>query len=64
MTRLVSIGTKIKQVAAMLGTSDLTDWEQGFVRNVANKFITAHTSAGLTDKQIEIIERIWEKHFA
>ena len=48
----------------MLGTSDLTDWEQGFVRNVAGKFTSAKTSAVLTDKQIEIIERIWDKHFA
>src|SRR3990172_7188461 len=57
MTRLVSIATKVEQLNAMLGTSDLTDWEQGFVRNVAGKFTSAKTSAVLTDKQIEIIER-------
>ena len=64
MTRLVSIATKVEQLNAMLGTSDLTDWEQGFVRNVAGKFTSAKPSAVLTDKQIEIIERIWDKHFA
>jgi hypothetical protein len=64
MTRLVSMNTKIEQLRAMLGTRDLTDWEQGFVRNVADKFTAAQSSAGLTERQIEIIDRIWDKHFA
>lgn len=34
MTRLVSIGTKIAQLAGMLDTRDLSDWENGFLRNL------------------------------
>ena len=34
MSREVSIGTKLEQVHGLLGTNDLTEWEQDFVRSV------------------------------
>lgn len=64
MTRTVSTNTKVEQLRAMLGSRDLTDWEQGFVQNVSDNFAKNKSSASLTDRQLEIVDRIWGKHFA
>lgn len=58
---MVSIGTKIEQLTGMLGSKDLNNWEQGFVQNVSTRYAATRS---LTDTQIEIVDRIWEKHFA
>ena len=65
MTRMVSIGTRIEQLSGMLGTSDLTDWEFSFVSDVFERYSESHQSTTfLSGKQVEIIDRIWRKHFA
>ena len=64
MTRDVSLGAKVKQIAGLLGTKDLNDWEQNFVRAVYARTHEGASTLTLTDKQIEIIDRIWDKHFA
>ena len=63
--RTVSIGTMIEQLHGLLGTGDLSDWEDGFVTSVHQKYEwwnknTQHFSG----KQVETIEKIWAKHFA
>jgi len=65
MTRLVSIGTKVEQIGGLLGTGDLNAWEQSFVAGVAERYQAAgRDTRNLSEKQVEIIERIWSKHFA
>ena len=64
MSRLVSMATKIEQLSGMLGTEDLTEWEQGFVRNVSETFDRTKSSAALSERQIGIVERIYDKHSA
>ncbi len=64
MSRLVSIGTKVEQIDGLRGTDDLNAWEESFVTSVVERYEAAgRDSRALSGKQVEIIERIWGKHF-
>lgn len=65
MTRLVSLGTKIEQLDGLRDTDDLTQWEQGFVSSILERYLVAgRDTRMLSSKQVDVIERIWDKHFA
>jgi hypothetical protein len=67
MTRVVSTGTKIEQVAGLLGKQDLTPWEAGFVESMVGASTRAKAAGQpprLSEKQLDILDRIWHKHFA
>jgi hypothetical protein len=65
MTRLVSFGAKIEQLDGLRDTKDLSEWEQGFVTSILERYLLAKKDTrNLTGKQVEVIERIWSKHFA
>lgn len=65
MSRLVSIGAMIEQLDGLRDTKDLSEWEQGFVTNILERYLLARKDTqGFTGKQVEIIERIWSKHFS
>jgi hypothetical protein len=57
MAKMISVATMKAQVCGMLGTSDLTEWETEFAESIEHRQV-------LTDKQTEVLERIWKKHFA
>ena len=62
---MISMGTMIEQIDGLRDTDSLTEWEQEFVTSVVEKFLLAKKSTqGFTGKQVEIVERIWRKHFA
>lgn len=64
MSRLVSIGTKIEQVDGLRGTDDLNAWEETFVTGIVERYEAAgRDSRVLSAKQVEVVERIWGKHF-
>lgn len=60
-----SISTMIEQLQGLQGTSDLNSWEAEFVANIVKRY---HQNSKRTDfftaKVVEMIERIWSKHFA
>lgn len=60
----VSIGGMLKQLACMVDTKDLTDWENGFLKNVLERSEQGARTSGLTEKQVDRIEQLWRKHFA
>lgn len=65
MTRLVSLGTKIEQLDGLRDTNDLTQWEQGFVTSILERYLVAgRDTRMLSSKQVDAIEKIWSKHFA
>ncbi len=45
-----------------LGTADLNEWETKFVRSIAQPDLAGPRE--LTDRQLEVLDRLWEKHFA
>ena len=59
-----SIGAMVEQIDGLLGTKDLTEWEESFVTSVVVKYYTNNKNTTvLSGKQVEIVERIWGKHF-
>lgn len=65
MTRLVSFGTKIEQLDGLRDTDDLTQWEQGFVTNILERYLVAgRDTRMLSSPQADTIEKIWSKHFS
>lgn len=65
MTRLISLGTKIEQLDGLRDTKDLTQWEQGFVTNVLERYLLAgRDTRMLSTRQVDALEQIWSKHFS
>jgi hypothetical protein len=62
--RTVSIGNMVKSIAGMLGTADLSSWEQSFVRSIAEQSNQGADTSKLSEKQVEIVDTIFRKHFA
>lgn len=58
-----SIGQMIKQIDGLRGTQDVTPWQDEFIGSVVARSLCGERTAGLSEKQIEIIEKIYERHF-
>jgi hypothetical protein len=54
----------VKRVQGLLDTRDLNDFEQDFVSSISDQTKDGKSTSSLTDKQIECLERIHDKHFA
>jgi hypothetical protein len=61
---MTSIGTMIKRIAGLQGTRDITEWEDTFIGSVIDRTDGGKETACLSGKQVEIVERIFNKHFA
>lgn len=60
-----SIGKMIERINGLTGTEDLSIWEEQFVSSVFELYKKNNMSTSLiTEKQVDIIERIFNKHFA
>lgn len=64
MTRLVSLGTKIKQLEALLDTRDLSEWENTFLHSISVRTDCGRDTRTLTENQVERLDALWAKHFA
>ncbi len=60
---MTSTTTMIRRLEGMLGTKDLSDWEQGFVETLVER-LEAGQVTQLTERQVEILERLHGRHFA
>lgn len=59
----VSIGVMVKTITGLQGTKDITDWEEEFIESVSDRSRNGEDTKMLSPKQVEIIERIYNKHF-
>lgn len=42
---------------------DVTEWEDGFIGNMVKHLaLNAQSTEKLSDKQVEVIERLWRKY--
>lgn len=64
MTATVSLGTMLQQLAGMVDTKDLSDWENRFLKNVLPRTNNGTRTTILTEDQAEKVAEIWGKHFA
>lgn len=63
MPRHYSTTNMVERLSGLLGTNDLTDWEQEFIGSCLRK-LRANQIASLTEKQVETLDRLHSKHFA
>ena len=59
-----SVGSQIKQIAGLLGTCDITDWEQSFITNILEQTNNGELTVRLSGKQVNRVEDLYLKHFA
>jgi hypothetical protein len=59
-----SLGSMLKQLEALLGTQDLTAWEDNFVRNIVERSDQGRNTGKLSINQIARMEELYRKHFA
>lgn len=60
---MASITTMVKQVAGLQDTTDVNEWENAFITSILEKTKNGDDTRCLTEKQIEVIERIYRKNF-
>lgn len=60
---MVSTTKMIQRLEGLLGTKDLTNWEQGFVRSLASRMHAGEVTK-LTGDQVEKLDELHGKHFA
>ncbi len=61
---MASLNNMVKKVAGLADTTDVSDWENQFIKSVAEKTNGGTNTASLTEKQIDVLERLHRKHFA
>ncbi len=60
-----SVAQMLEAIAGLVGTKDVTEWEDKFIRDMyARYFSNGKVTGGFSDAQVTTIERIHEKHFA
>ena len=60
---MLSTQQKIDRLEALLGTLDISTWERGFILTLV-RYKQEKNLAQLSDKQLEIMQSIFNKHFA
>ncbi|MBX3653215.1 MAG: hypothetical protein KF686_03460 [Ramlibacter sp.] len=59
-----SLNTMVKKVAGLADTTDVNDWENQFIKSVVEQTANGDNTTSLTEKQVGVLERIYNKNFA
>lgn len=60
---MASLNTMVKKCAGLVDTTDVSDWENQFLKSVVEKTREGHDTSSLTEKQIDVLQRLHSKHF-
>lgn len=60
---MTAINTMVKRLAGLVDTSDVTEWENQFLKSVLAKTQQGDDTRCLTGKQLDVIEQLHDKHF-
>ena len=60
---MASLNTMVKKCAGLVGTKDVTPMEDRFLQFVVERTAQGDNTTSLTEKQVEVLERIHSKHF-
>lgn len=61
---MASLNTMVQKVAGLADTTDLSDWENQFIKSVVAQTQSGKNTTSLTEKQIDVLERLHGQHFA
>ena len=59
--RQVSIGAQVAQLEGLLGCDEVSEWEEGFITSVLRH---KEDTTKLTEKQLMVIQRLYNEHFS
>lgn len=61
---MASLNNMVKRCAGLIGTKDVSDYEDEFLKSIVKRTNEGDNTTRLTEKQIDVLERIYEKNFA
>ncbi len=61
---MASLNRMVKAIAGLQDTTDVSDWENEFIASVVEKTRDGDDTTPLTEKQVAIVERLFNKHFS
>ena len=64
MSQTLSLSTMVKKIAGLAHTQDVSEWESQFIDSIVARTDGGKNTTALSEKQVEIVERIHGKHFA
>jgi hypothetical protein len=53
----------VKKCSGLVGTKDVTDWEDEFLTSIVKQTKEGDDTTKLSEKQIDVIQRIHDKNF-
>ena len=62
--KTASIGQMVQKLAGLIGTKDVSDWEDEFLSGIEAATDGGKRTSHLTEKQLDVIVRLHSKHFA
>lgn len=60
---MTTLNTMVKRCAGLVDTRDVSEWENSFLKSVLEKTRNGDDTRPLTDRQIDVLERLHNKHF-
>lgn len=61
---MASTNLMLRQTSGLVDTKDINDWENQFLKSVWETSREGTRPDLLSSKQVEVLDRIWRKHFA
>jgi hypothetical protein len=63
MPRHYSTSVMVERLIGLLGTKDVSDWEEDFIKSLQRRLVDNSLTA-LTERQVDALDRLHSKHFA
>lgn len=60
----MELGKMVKRVLSLQGTNDVNSWEENFLEHVDSQTEGGKDTRSLSERQIDVIEKLFHKHFA
>lgn len=61
---MTTLNTMVKRVAGLQDTTDLTPWENDFLRSIVKQTRDGEDTSTLSERQVTTLEALFDKHFA
>ena len=62
--KAISIGEMLREIDKLCGLNTVSRWEESFIEGMMKESDNGADTAKLSEKQVELIDTIFHKHFA
>ena len=63
MPRHYSTSVMVERLIGLLGTKDVSDWEEDFIKSLQRRLVDGQITS-LTERQVDALDRLHSRHFA